>query len=204
MLRPVRDYTLFSTNQRKEQTIQTIETVRKKIPNCYIVMIEGGHIEESEIILFKGLVDYLYRTDVTEYPKSPGEATLLYRYLTSENFKSIKNVETVSKISGRYYLNDKFQWDNLPLNKCIIAFVPVAWSGKPVYNTRYYRIPRDHLQNFISGLGRYLISNEARVASPDIEHCFYSHNIIIHNEVYSTEKLGVCGLITGTNQFVED
>ena len=204
MLRPVRDHTVFSTNQRKDQTLHTIATVREKIPNSYIVMIEGGHMDQSEETTFKGLVDYLFRTDVMQYPKSPGEATLLHRYLTSDHFKSLKDVESVSKLSGRYYLNDDFHWDNLPQDKSIITFVPIAWSGRPVYNTRYYRIPSKHLSNFIQGLERYLKSKEALMAHPDIEHCFYSHNIIVHTEVYCPKPLGVCGLITGTNELVYD
>lgn len=204
MLRPVRDYTVFSVNQRKEQTLYTIATVREKIPNSHIIMIEGGHIDEYEKNTFEGLVDHLVNIDVTKYNKSPGEATLLYRYLTSDHFKSLKNIETVSKLSGRYYLNEHFHWDKFPQDKCIIAFVPVAWSGRPVYNTRYYRIPPKHLSNFIHGLGKYLTSKESLMSFPDIEHCFYSHNIILHDEVYSPDPLGVCGLITGTSQFVSD
>lgn len=204
MLRPVRDRTIFSTNERIEQTMKTIVTVREKIPHCYIIMIEGGYINSEEQIKFEGLVDYLFCTDVTKYFKSAGEASLLYRYLTSDHFKSLNDVETVSKLSGRYYLNHDFNWDSLPQGKCIIVFVPVAWSGQPVYNTRYYRIPKGHLLNFTHGLERYLKSRESSMIFPDIEHCFYSHNIIFHKEVYSPERLGVCGLITGTNEFVID
>ena len=204
MLRPVRDHTVFTCDQRKEQTIHSIETVRKKISGCYIIMIEGGDMEESEEREFGGLVDYLYRTDVKNYNKSPGEATLLHRYLTSEHFKSLTRVESVSKLSGRYYLNDEFRWDRFPMDRSIIDFVPIAWSGKPIYNTRYYRIPKKHLDNFIGGLGRYLKSKDALIAQPDIEHCFYSHNIIVHNEVHSPKPLGVCGLITGTSQLAVD
>lgn len=204
MLRPVRDHTVFSTNQRKEQTLHTISTVKEKIPECYIVMIEGGYMDDIEELQFTNLVDYLFRTDVTHYPKSPGEATLLHRYLISEHFKSLENVETISKLSGRYYLNENFYWDKLPLDKSIISLIPIAWMGKPLYKTRFYRIPQIHLTNFIEGLNRYLDSKEAKVAWPDIEHCFHLHNIIVHSEVYCPEPLGVCGLITGTNEFISD
>lgn len=204
MLRPVRDHTVFSTNQRKEQTLNTIKTAREKIPECYIIMIEGGYMDEAEEILFEELVDYLYRTDVSTFSKSPGEGTLLYRYLTSDHFKSLDNVETVSKLSGRYYLNDDFHWDKLPIDKTIIALIPVAWMGKPLYKTRYYRVPQKHLSNFIMGLQRYLTSKEGRDSWPDIEHCFHFHNIIVHDEVFCPNPLGVCGLITGTNEFIVD
>lgn len=203
-LRPVKDMTIFSTQERIKQTLKTIETIREKIPEDYIVMIEGGDMEDSEKEQFIKLVDHLFMTNVMYLTKSPGEATLLHTYLTSEHFRSLENVETVSKLSGRYYLNDDFHWDKLQMDKFIIALIPVAWMGRPLYKTRYYRIPQKYIQYFIDGLTRYLESKEFAVSWPDIEHCFYYHNIIKHDEVYCPEKLGVCGLITGTNEFVVD
>ncbi len=46
MLRPVNDITVFSTSQRIEQTRNTIATIRDKIPNNFIVMMEGGDMSE--------------------------------------------------------------------------------------------------------------------------------------------------------------
>jgi len=167
------------------------------------VIIEGGHITEQEKEKFYNLVDHLFVTDITHLTKSPGEATLLNRYLTSEYFKPY-TVKTLSKISGRYYLNDDFNWNMMPKDKFIIGFIPIAWMGRPLYNTRYYRIPRKYINYFIEGLARYIASKEFITSSPDIEHCFYQHNIIKHDEVYCPKRLGVCGLITGTNEFMSE
>lgn len=204
VLQPINDRTIFPYEDRATQTIKTIETIRSKIPGGYIVMIEGGKINQYHAETFLNVVDYLFVTDVSHLTKSPGEGTLLYRYLTSDHFKLLGNVETVSKISGRYYLNDNFKWESLPLNKTIIAKVTKGWMGKPLYNTRYYRIPNKHLQNFVDGLHRYLTSNDAIKSWPDIEHCFYHHDIIVHDEIYCPKVLGVCGLLTGSNEFVQD
>lgn len=203
VLRPVRDTTAFSTRERLEQTLATIDTVRQKIP-CRLVLIEGGRLEETEIQLLESKVDYLFRTEVGHLTKSPGEATLLYNYLSSDDFKSLDSIETVSKISGRYYLDENFNWDNLPLDKTIICYIPQSWMGKPMYNTRYYRFPWDHVKNFIEGLLRYLNSREFVVSHPDIEHCFFEHNIILHDQVYSPQVLGVSGLLTSNKQLVSD
>ena len=204
MLRPVRDHTVFATSTRIEQTEHTIKTAREKIQGCYIVMVDGGFMTDQEKNLFGSLVDHLHHVDVTKLNKSPGEATILHTYLTSSHFQRLENVETVSKLSGRYYLNDNFNWDTLPMDKFIIAIIHVAWMGKPLYKTRYYRIPRDGIQYFIDGLKRYIDSWEFAVSWPDIEHCFHYHNIVKHDEVYCPDKLGVCGLITGSNELVED
>ena len=204
MLRPVRDATVFSTEQRINQTLKTISTIRDKIPEAHIVMIEGGHIEPTEKERFSKLVDHLFLTDVTGMTKSPGEGTLLYLYLISDHFKSLKDVETVSKLSGRYYLNEYFNWNSLPLDKTTIGFISVAWMGQPLYKTRYYRIHKARINYFIEGLARYLKSRECALSWPDIEHCFYYHNLIKHDEVYSPDKIGVSGLISGTNECVTD
>lgn len=208
MLRPINDRTIFSTSQRIEQTYNTIATIRQKIPNNYIVMIEGGDMNENEQQEFSKLVDFLFRTDVKHLPKSPGEGTLLHRYLTSDHFKSLENVETVSKLSGRYYLNDDFHWDENHIDKFLIGLIPstshLAWMKKSLYKTRYYRIPQKYIQYFIDGLTNYINSKEFASAWPDIEHCFYLFDIIKHDEVYSPEKIGVCGLITGSNEFISD
>ena len=101
-------------------------------------------------------------------------------------------------------INDDFNWNMMPKDKFIIGFIPIAWMGRPLYNTRYYRIPRKYINYFIEGLARYIASKEFITSSPDIEHCFYQHNIIKHDEVYCPKRLGVCGLITGTNEFMSE
>lgn len=203
VIRPVKDYTIFSPDQRKNQTINTIATVREKIPHAYIVMLEGGYIDESERQMFSKLVDHLFETNITTFLKSPGEGTLLYRYLTSDHFKSL-NVRTISKLSGRYYLNHNFNWDSFPIDKIIIKFCDKSWDNLPVYTTRYYRIPINHIQQFVTGLDKYLHSPFVFNTFSDIEHCFYHYDIINREAVYSPNKIGVSGLITGTNELVDD
>lgn len=204
MLRPINDKTIFSTQERINQTLLSIASVRDKIPNAYIVMIEGGEMKLSDVKLFTHLVDYLYRTDVSELLKSQGEATLLFRYLTSDHFNSLKNVLSVSKLSGRYYLTDDFHWDTFPRDKFIICFVPVTWMKQSAYKTRYYRIPQCYIFHFIEHLMKYLASTEFKSAHPDIEHCFYRFNIIKRDKLYSPEILGIEGRITGTNKLIQD
>lgn len=201
-LRPINDHTVFNASERFTQTLNTIKTTNK-IPDKYVVIIEGTKITDQEKETFTNLVDYVFCTDVGSLRKSPGEATLLYRYLTSDHFQSLE-INTVSKLSGRYWLNDNFNWNSFPNNKTVISFLPISWLNKPLYKTRYYLIPKIHLEHFILGLKRYLNSLEFLKAWPDIEHCFYEHNIIINSEIYSPEILGVCGFITGDNEFVQD
>ena len=107
----------------------------------------------------------------------------------------------VSKLSGCYYLTDDFCWDKFPLNKIIINYVPRAWSGQPVYNTRYYRFPKEYVNRFLSGLERYMTAYRS---VPDIEHGFYRFSVIDLDIVHSPNKIGVAGRLTGNNTLVSD
>lgn len=131
--------------------------------------------------------------------KSPGEASLLYSYLTSDHYKSLKNINTISKISGRYYLDDYFNWNSFPLNKIIIKYNNNHW-----YETRYYRFPASYLKNFLDGINRYIKSEWFQRGDPTIENAFYHLNIINHENIFNPERLGVSGLNSSPGHIISD
>lgn len=107
---PIRS--VFDKNKRYEQTLQTLESI-KKIPNKKIYFVECTDIPEFEEDIRRS-VDYyknVYKGNeaVIDGPyKNVGEAISLLVVDTDE-------YENVYKISGRYYLNDEFDyslWDN--------------------------------------------------------------------------------------------
>jgi hypothetical protein len=107
---PIRS--VFDKNKRYEQTLQTLESI-KKIPNKKIYFVECTDIPEFEEDIRRS-VDYyknVYKGNeaVIDGPyKNVGEAISLLVVDTDE-------YENVYKISGRYYLNDEFNyslWDN--------------------------------------------------------------------------------------------
>ena len=204
VLRPINDKTIFTVEQRIAQTTRTIQTIKANIPNYHIVLAEGGVITERERTYFQGLINHVYENNITEFKKSPGEGNLLYRFMTSDYFKSLTHILTLSKISGRYWLDDNFRWDALPMDKLIFNHIAKGWLGKPLYNTRYYRMPRFFIPYYIEGLERYINSQEAVDAWPDLEHCFYTYVILAHDLVYSPSVLGVSGLVTGNAKPVSD
>lgn len=200
MIRPVTDRTIYSTKQRLTQTLYTIKSVRDYIPNSKLIMLEGGDLEPNEVKMFKSYVDELHQIDIKSCMKSQGEATLLYRYLISDNFKAMTNIKTISKMSGRYYLTKEFKWNNLPLDKHIISLVAQGWLGLPYYRTRYYRFPYNFAQTFANNLKEYINSD----LKLDIEHGFYKLNIIDITKVYIPQKLGVKGYITWSGNEVDE
>jgi len=107
---PIRS--VFDKHQRYEQTLQTIESL-KKIPNKKIYFVECSEIPEFEEDI-KRRVDFyrnIYKGNesIIDGPhKGVGEAVSLLSADTDD-------YDNVYKIAGRYYLNDEFNyslWDN--------------------------------------------------------------------------------------------
>ncbi len=209
VLRPINDITIYDTQTRIEQTIASIHSVRKYIPNSYIVLCEGGEITQAEQLQFLGLVDELYMKNITEFKKSFGEAQLLYRYLTSIGLSRImieKRIGTISKLSGRYFLNANFNWRKMPKDKINILSGSHIENNvtKYYYDTRYYMIPKYYLETVILGLKSYINSGELYAQHNSIEHGFYTHVIRNHKIVHSPKKMGVSGLITYSGEIIDE
>lgn len=109
----------FTHHQRYEQTLKTIESIKKNIPNAFIVLVEGTEIPEDMLSVFKLSVNHIHQCHVIEEVykhingpyKGLGEANSLLSYLQSEHYKEhTSDFETISKISGRYWIRDDFEW----------------------------------------------------------------------------------------------
>jgi hypothetical protein len=107
---PIRS--IYDKQKRYEQTLQTIESLNK-IPNKKVYFVECTDIPEFEDDI-KGKVDFyknVYKGNEAAIDgpyKSIGEAI-------STLAVEMDDYENIYKISGRYYLNDEFDyslWDN--------------------------------------------------------------------------------------------
>jgi len=103
---------VFSPEERESQTLNTIESVRNKVPAATIVLIEAGINEDFLHRLRKEVDQYIYVGD--RFPvryvanwrhKSLGEAMALYT-----GTAKIHSCEPdyYFKLSGRYFLNNNF------------------------------------------------------------------------------------------------
>jgi len=111
---------VFTKEQRFEHTKQTIFSVREKIPNTKIFLIECSILSEEETIYFQEHVDYFY--NIYDYgdeklinsmftnSKAMGEGTMT---ITALKFLFENNIEfdNLFKLSGRYWLNDTFNYN---------------------------------------------------------------------------------------------
>ena len=133
---------VFTREERFEQTKQTICSIKTKIPNTRILLVECSPFTTEEQTFFEENCDFVVNLINNEYAKNAiwsiskswGEGTM-----TIEAFRFIQenNIEynRLIKISGRYWLDDNFLYDKTniqsniayihenPLNVCTALYI---------------------------------------------------------------------------------
>ena len=156
---------IYSTEQRNEQTIRTIVSIRKCIPNVKIWLIEGGKKNYDGIVDY-GCDRYLYvgnirdvRAAVDSKFKGVGEAKML-QYVLSES--EIRKYKFIVKMSGRYYLDEDFKIDDFDYNRFNFLnyqigrnrYVGESEYSKGSHSTRLYGVPGNKIDVWRRSLRR--------------------------------------------------
>ena len=114
---------VFNPDQRLEQTIGTITSIKSKIPTAKIVIMEccGTPLTTEQAEQLKANSDYfidyskdpavqaMYDNDNWDVVKNGTEIMCFGRVLQAlQDANALDGVDRVHKMSGRYTLNDKF------------------------------------------------------------------------------------------------
>lgn len=121
-------FSAYNEEQRFNQTLETIECIRKKVPESYVVLFEcsSGPIDEKQKNILKERADLFLefynepalnqiyenleeRPELITYGKSLLETRgLLNTLYTIKNHNLFNDSQRVFKLTGRYLLNDDF------------------------------------------------------------------------------------------------
>lgn len=113
---------VFTEQERFTQTIETIDSIKRKVPWAKIAFLECSNISpdlERELkTQVNFYVNYYGNKKISDAVTSPykgiGECYKLRKFLEVYPFD---NVKRLFKISGRYRLNDNFNHDNYDNNE---------------------------------------------------------------------------------------
>lgn len=138
---PFKEGSINSKEERYLQTLKTIESIREKVPNSYVLMVETSEYKLSEDqrkvfldkcddfleLYFDDTLKQIY-SNLYENPKKFdfGKSLLesrgmmaAFSYITQND--KFKDVTRIFKISGRYYLNDNFDIVDY-YSRCLIGY----------------------------------------------------------------------------------
>jgi hypothetical protein len=156
---------VYTKEERFTQTIKTIKSIRKYIPDSYIVLVDNSQLNEIEKEILNNLTDYFvnvttdeklnYNTNQTEF-KFIGElAQQIHFYDMFLKNINVKNIRNFYKISGRYFINDTFDYNkfnnNLNIfkkNNCVL--------DKDYFFTSFYKLEPNTLIKYFTGLNNIM------------------------------------------------
>lgn len=198
---------VFNKQQRFEQTKKTISSVMEKIPNTKIFLIECSMLSDEEKKYFHEHVDYFYNiydTGIEELisrmftiSKSMGEGTmtiLALKFLFENNIE----FDSLFKISGRYWLNDVFNYE---LYNNSFPYIHRINNDENNAFTCFYKLPREIANKWLD----YLLNAESDfVQCIGFEVMFARFLKTFDEEIRIIEnKVGINGYVTVCGSFID-
>jgi hypothetical protein len=186
---------VFTRTERFEQTKKTICSIKEKIPNCKIILVECTELNEHETNYFKENCDYVINLIadihaikyIYSAAKAAGEGIMTKKALEFIITNNIK-FDNFFKISGRYYINDEFNYEDYNNKNNIFKKI----NPKSLV-TSLYKIHN----NFITHLLDFINNNYDRMINAEgYESIFGDLNNHMDNSLVFIDTLGVSGLIS--------
>jgi len=177
------NYGIYSSKERINQTIKTIQSAKKYIPNAFIILIDNSkeEIKKDTSIELKNLLNSVgyyidnsmdsdikyFHTNVVNYDigKNAMEAIGLYKGLihianSSDLSNILKNSLRIFKLSGRYQITKEFNFNNFnndnTKNKFVFKKSQPSWI--PIEHTGVTYQLQTRLWSFDSELMFYVIN----------------------------------------------
>ena len=224
-------FSVYSPEERVEQTLKTVESVRERIPNAIICMTDCG-IPGIEGDLKDKLVKSVDKfIDLSKDPNVNWIANNISHQDTVKNltelvvvskfFKLAKKREWFShcdrlfKVSGRYWLTDKFDITRYEqpdaIGKYVVSKKMLSQFPKSVteqtlqYMLRVYSFDITQLDDFIEKLDTMSKHMQERVNGGgyiDIEHLFCK--FLPAKQTLEIARTGVAGNVAPNGTFIEN
>jgi hypothetical protein len=193
----VKKRSLYSRQERMTQTINTINSVRRFIPDSHIVLLDNSILNTFEKSVFEKMVDTFinitdnnvlnYYTDVFEY-KAFGEISQTLQFLELFFKSDYRETKNFFKITGRYEINAEFDYNQYDNNLNIFK-KSLSIKEKEYYYTCFYKLDKSILKEvqtifdgFVKNKEKYMNNNS------DLEVIFPN---AIMDKIHLVDSLGI-------------
>jgi hypothetical protein len=223
---------VFNTDQRLAQTLDTVKSIRDRVPDAHITLLEmaGEPLKDSQRDELQHHVNVIFNftddTTVKEIYKNPNwdivknstEILCFQKALTviTEQTSHYSGIDRFFKISGRYLLNDSFKIDRYldPTirHKAVIGKRRISqFPPKVTENNVYQYMSRcwsfdasliEEISSNYSEMYNYMVGVLSRGGYIDIEHCLF--RFLDPSKVVEEDVIGVQGLLGPNGITVRD
>ena len=191
---------IYSSQDRFEQTIDSIKTIKKYIPNNFIIIIDNSKFNNDEIDLIESNVDLFlnpienkklkYYTDECIY-KAYGElnqTAILLECLSYLINNGIIELINLFKITGRYLINENFNYANFNNNKNILK-INENVKDRKYYYTCFYKISSKNYEFYNSVINNLIDEiNKSKIYDNIDYEVFFPPKL---NKITLFKKLGI-------------
>jgi hypothetical protein len=201
---------VYTHKQRFEQTKKTIETIKEKIPNHKIFIIECSELTSEEYSYLNDNSDYFLNLNdnpqikkcVHGISKSLGEGSMT---ICALDYMDNNNIEydNLIKISGRYWLSSKFNYEKFNNSNIVIKYIENDQSN---VLTALYKLPK----KYINGLCVFLknnINNMINCIGYEVLFGKFIQMSIVdnnnNNNIINLSPIGLCGHVSVSNDFYD-
>lgn len=200
----IKDNTVFPTEVRIQQILMSIQSIRRKVPDSYIVLLEIGSIGNDLVEYLTLHVDEYICMNVAHLNKNQGEAIMMYNYLSSDSFREKSaDFATLNKLSGRYFLSDEFDFQRVSIETPWIKY-RIGDRNEGIFETRYFRMPLSYVPYFYQKYDEFMKNNYQMLDYDDVEHIYAHQGFIRVEDTVHTVQIGVAGWVSGSGNFIVD
>lgn len=213
---------VFNDDERFKQTMKTLNSIRSKCPNAYIIFADAStrEVPAMEFLAISKNVNYFmkmhekYNEDVIYFSqsgmKSHAETCLLFhvflRIKVDPNLQMIlPSVSRIFKITGRLELDDGFDikaYDNLEgkyvFKKRVPTWMPEPHVASHVFDTRLYSVCPSNLLEYMEILQK----NFQMLDFVDTEHAHFAN--IPQDKLVEFDKVHCKGQVASTGEWKYD
>lgn len=193
---------IYSRQERFLQLKNTISSIRNKMIDTFIFLVECTDLTDEENDFLNIKCDHVMNlwkdssvhSNIFSRSKSLGEGSMTI-YCIDYIIKNNITFENFFKISGRYYLNDNFNYNN------IISYpnVVVKIQNDPNnINTSLYKLSFNHILEF----KQFLLNSITRMINCEGYEVIFASFVNTLNELTYFEKIGVSGLIAVSGDII--
>jgi hypothetical protein len=220
-------YGKCSTEERIEQTRETIKSIETYAPGSSMVLIDCGEKSVNKNVFDCEVIDYTTNEEIQhhlqEYLKKNIDLepdiiikSMLEIMMFSDYLKNIKgSYKRIFKINGRYKLNSKFDYSKHQGAKNKVLILP-PYTSQNLYNfdvkssmfqymTRCWSFDGSLLLNIIETYNKMkvdIIYASTTKKQADIEHLLYRH--LNKNLVQNINVMGIEGYWAPLRQWIEE
>lgn len=188
---------IYTPEERFYQTIKTIESVKKYIPDSFIILFDNSTFQtpgyfyklKNSVDEFINITDNAflnYYTDVCDCKafSELNQVIEIYKIL----FKNVelKNVKNLFKITGRYIINEHFDYSQYE-NNCSIIKKNHNITDRNYWYTCFYKIDKNFIHSFFERI-QFILENKDKYFGLDLEVIFSK---IFKTDFSFVDELGI-------------